>query len=230
MPCRRWKSSSKSVPPVVDAFASLAYIVRLSVRALSSADRALGYEPSGRRFESSRARHDFAGVRPDSAWPLFRAVLQQPRGWVIIQRTPGEIIGRVATVFAGKDSFLRNPAAMKALLRMSLAIPLLVLVSCGGGGGGSSSPSPTYPVTLSWTPNSERGVNSAGGGYTVEMSGRPAVDVPYESGPAAPTSATVSLPSGTYTVTVRAYAALDAQGGTTGRTSAPSAPITVHVP
>jgi len=38
------------------------------------------------------------------------------------------------------------------------------------------------------------------------------------------------LQAGTYTVTVKAYAALDAQGGSSGSLSAPSTPITVNVP
>jgi hypothetical protein len=38
------------------------------------------------------------------------------------------------------------------------------------------------------------------------------------------------LQAGTYTATVKAYAALDAQGGSGGSLSAPSAPITVTVP
>lgn len=114
-----------------------------------------------------------------------------------------------------------------------IAAVLLVfgLSACGGGGGGSSPPPVTIPaVTLSWASNHESGVNSPGGGYQVSISGQPTINVPYTSGSTAPTSTTVSLQTGTYTVSVRAYAALDVQGGNTGSLSAPSAPITVNVP
>jgi hypothetical protein len=103
------------------------------------------------------------------------------------------------------------------------------LSACGGGGGGTVSSSPRS-VTLAWAANRESGVNRAGGGYQVSISGQPAIDVPYTSGSAAPTSTTVSLPPGSYTMTVRAYAALDSQGGNTGSLSAPSQPLTVNVP
>jgi hypothetical protein len=73
-------------------------------------------------------------------------------------------------------------------------------------------------------------VNRSGGGYRVSIVGQPTVDVPYVSGATAPTTTTVKLAQGTYTVTVVAYAALDAQGGTAGSQSAPSGAITVTVP
>jgi hypothetical protein len=85
-------------------------------------------------------------------------------------------------------------------------------------------------VDLSWAPNRETGVNSAGGGYRVEISGKPTTDVPYLSGLLAPTSLTTTLYTGRYTVTVRAYAQLDAQGGTTGSLSERSQTLTVNVP
>jgi hypothetical protein len=109
----------------------------------------------------------------------------------------------------------------------------IILIGCGGGGGGggvSTPPPGIYSVTLSWAPNRESGVNSTGGGYQIAISGQPTINVPYTSGPTAPTTTTVSLPPGTYTATVRAYAALDAQGGSSGSLSAPSTPITVNVP
>ncbi len=84
-------------------------------------------------------------------------------------------------------------------------------------------------VTLSWAPNRESGVNRTGGGYQIAISGQPAIDVPYVSGPSAPTSTAARLPPGSYTVTVRAYAALDAQGASTGTLSAPSQSLTVSV-
>jgi hypothetical protein len=73
-------------------------------------------------------------------------------------------------------------------------------------------------------------VNKAGGGYRLSISGQPTIEVPWVSGDTAPTSKAVSLPSGNYTVTVVAYAALDDKGGTTGSASLPSAPYTLTVP
>lgn len=87
-----------------------------------------------------------------------------------------------------------------------------------------------HTVTLAWAPNHEKGVNSTGGGYEVSISGQPTINVPYASGPTAPTSTVTALQTGTYTVNVRAYAALDAQGGSTGSLSAPSQSLTVNVP
>ncbi len=104
---------------------------------------------------------------------------------------------------------------------------VVVLSSCGGGGGGSSVPP---KVTLVWAPNHEKGVNSAGGGYQVSISGQPTINVPYASGPTAPTSTVITLPKGTYTVTMSAFAALDTQGGSAGSLSAPSQSIIVNVP
>lgn len=124
-------------------------------------------------------------------------------------------------------------ATMKTVLHLFVLSSLLLLVSCGGGGGGSGGlpPGTSRSVTLAWAPNHESGVNSAGGGYQVSISGQPTLTVPYVSGPATtPTSTTVMLNTGTYTVTVRAYAALDAQGGVTGSISAASLPLTVIVP
>ncbi len=109
----------------------------------------------------------------------------------------------------------------------------VILLSCSAGGGstmGSSGPVTTHSVTLTWAANRESGVNSAGGGYQVSISGKPAINVPYVSGSSAPTTTAVLLNTGTYSVTVRAYAALDAQGGSNGRFSAASSPITVIVP
>jgi len=96
--------------------------------------------------------------------------------------------------------------------------------------GACVAPGPGRPVSLTWVPNRERGVNQAGGGYRVAVDGQQALDVPYESGPHAPTTATVRLLPGTHSVTVSAYAALDAGGGTGGTTSSPSLPISVTVP
>src|SRR3954469_19995740 len=114
---------------------------------------------------------------------------------------------------------------------------VLGLAACGGGGGGGgSNPSSksltqvtTHTVTLAWAPNHEKGVNSAGGGYQVAIRGRPTINAPFTSGLTAPTSTVTTLQTGTYTLTVSAFAALDAQGGSTGSLSAPSQPFTVIV-
>jgi len=89
-----------------------------------------------------------------------------------------------------------------------------------------------HSVTLAWAANHETGVNSTGGGYHVSITGKPTIDVPWVSGPTAPTSAMTTLQTGTYTVTVTAFAALDAPGAPpgSGSVSAPSQALTVNVP
>ena len=116
----------------------------------------------------------------------------------------------------------------KALLAAAAAS---LIASCGGGGGGGGPSAPPGPPTLVWAPNHEKGVNSPGGGYEVSISGQSPINVPYVSGAAAPTSLILTtLAKGTYTVSVRAFAALDPTGGTTVTFSAPSASIVVNVP
>lgn len=111
------------------------------------------------------------------------------------------------------------------------AILAVGLSACGGGSGdGPPSLATAHSVTVTWQPNRDSGVNRAGGGYEVSITGQPAIIVPYASGPATPTFTTVSLTSGTYMVTVRAFAALDPQGGNSGRLSTPSQPLAVNVP
>lgn len=104
------------------------------------------------------------------------------------------------------------------------------LVSCSAGGGSSTSTGPGRVVTLSWNANRESGVNAPGGGYRISISGQLPIDVPYVSGALAPTAKDVTLQSGSYTVTVTAYAALDAQGGLAGSASRPSQALSVVVP
>lgn len=106
---------------------------------------------------------------------------------------------------------------------------LLAATALSACGGGSESAPAARTVTLAWQASHESGVNRTGGGYQVSISGQPSIDVPYVSGSAAPTSASVFLQPGRYTVSVQAYAALDAQGGNTGSLSAPSQSITVDV-
>ena len=119
---------------------------------------------------------------------------------------------------------------MKIRLGAVVLIALAQLAGCGGGGGGSNPPPSPHTVTLTWAPNHEKGVNSTSGGYQVSITGQPTINVPYVSGPSAPTSTVTTLSTGTYTATVRAYAALDAQGGSSGSVSAPSQSIIVNVP
>ncbi|MGV8935099.1 MAG: hypothetical protein ACOH1I_10770 [Gallionellaceae bacterium] len=110
---------------------------------------------------------------------------------------------------------------------------MLVLSACGGGGGGGGGVAPAYHnVTISWVANHEKGVNMAGGGYKVSISGQTtAIDVPFNvASGVTPTSTIKSLYTGSYTATVKAYAALDSSGGTTGSTSAASSSISIVVP
>lgn len=80
--------------------------------------------------------------------------------------------------------------------------------------------SPTAAVTVSWAPNRESAVNGPGGGYRVYYGTAPNIDiagadmavVPYLSGPSAPTTITLVLPSGTYYFKVVAYSTLNSGG------------------
>ena len=106
------------------------------------------------------------------------------------------------------------------------------LVACGGGGGGGgadSAPAGPAAVTIAWNPSRESNVNRPGGGYEVAISGMATIDVPYASGSAAPTSTIVTLPSGSFSITVRAYGALDAEGGATRTYSSASQVIGVRL-
>lgn len=118
---------------------------------------------------------------------------------------------------------------------LSIFIASALVAACGGGEGGGigSAIAPTlHSVTLAWQPNHETGVNSAGGGYRVTVSGQPApINVPFNAtSGVTPTTTILSLSTGSYTATVQAYAALDVNGGMTGSVSVPSAPITINVP
>ncbi len=111
-----------------------------------------------------------------------------------------------------------------------LVAVLFGVVSCGGDVTVTeivSRPTTTHIVSLSWAPNRESSVNSAGGYYEVSISSMPAVTVPYTT-----TSVTTILKTGSYAATVRAHAALDTQGSTTGAGSfsAPSQALMIAVP
>ena len=111
-----------------------------------------------------------------------------------------------------------------------VGLALLLAVGVSACGGGASPPVTTHSVTLDWQANRESGVNRAGGGYQVSISGQPTIIVPYTVGATAPTSTIVSLNTGSYTVTVRAFAALDPQGGNAGNISAASQMLILVVP
>ena len=106
---------------------------------------------------------------------------------------------------------------------------LIVLSLSGCGGGGGDVPSITV---ISWDANREFSVNSPGGGYRVYYSTNPGfdistaniVDVPFVSGPAAPTSIVIPLSSGTYYIKVVAYSTLNSAG------SQPSQERLIYVP
>jgi hypothetical protein len=112
-------------------------------------------------------------------------------------------------------------------------VVLVVATGCGGGGGGGGvTGPPNATVQVSWAANRDAAVNQAGGGYRVYFSriagfnvaGASFVDVPYVSGPTAPTAAALALSSGNNFIKIVAYSALNPNG------SAPSAETSVSVP
>lgn len=111
---------------------------------------------------------------------------------------------------------------------IALAASLLILSACGGGGGGGGGDT----VSVSWSTNRELLVNSPGGGYRVYYSTTPGfdistaniVDVPYVSGPTAPTSIVILLSSGTYYFKVVGYSILNSAG------SEPSQESSIAIP
>jgi hypothetical protein len=123
--------------------------------------------------------------------------------------------------------------AIHKKMRLILFVTLIStsLFGCGGGGGGGSpAPMPTsHTVNISWAANREAAVNRAGGGYTVAISGQSPINVPFASS-VAPTTTAATLMTGSYSVTVTAYSALNPPGGTTGSTSVPSAAFNFSVP
>lgn len=113
----------------------------------------------------------------------------------------------------------------------AVAFLAVIMAGCGGGGGGGTT-STVSTIAVSWDANRESGVNGAGGGYKVyhsttsgfSVSSASFVDVPYVSGPSAPTSTTLSLATGTHYIKVVAYSAANPTG------SAASNQITVTAP
>jgi hypothetical protein len=119
---------------------------------------------------------------------------------------------------------------MNRSVRFLGTLLLVAAMSACGGSAPGPTPGPSRSVTIKWNPNRETGVNMAGGGYKVNISGQAPITVPYASGSTAPTSTSLPLPPGTYTVTVVAYAALDDLGGSAGKESKASIPYTLTVP
>jgi len=117
-------------------------------------------------------------------------------------------------------------------LLISLALLVSVIIGCGSGSGSGGGSSTISTIAVSWIANGESGVNSAGGGYKVyhsttsgfSVSGAGFVDVPYVSGPIAPTTTNLSLATGTHYIKVVAYSALNPSG------SPASTQIAVTVP
>jgi len=118
------------------------------------------------------------------------------------------------------------------LIKLSQILVLLftvLLFSCAGCGGGSSSKN----VTVSWSANNDKVVNTSGGGYTLyyskqsgfDTSSADTTDVPYVSGTAAPTSAILLLSEGVWYIRVAAYGLLNG----VSKSSDPSAQISVNV-
>lgn len=144
--------------------------------------------------------------------------------------TVGGVPAGVDSVTPTAISFVAPAHAASGAVDLTVTNPDLRTATLAGGFTYVAPPLTNRTVTLSWAANRERGVNQAGGGYRISIVGQPTVGVPWLSGPLAPTSQDVSLASGSYTVSIRAYAALDAQGGSTGTLSAPSQSIAVTIP
>jgi hypothetical protein len=93
-------------------------------------------------------------------------------------------------------------------------------------------------VSVSWTANLEKAVNTTGGGYVVAYSQNPSADyaeadkvtVPYISGPTAPVTATINIPPGTYYIKIYAFSALNPPGGSAGSLSGASVASIITVP
>jgi hypothetical protein len=118
-------------------------------------------------------------------------------------------------------------------MRKAVVVAIAVLATaCSNGGSVRGTKSVNAAVQVSWAANREAAVNAAGGGYRVYYGKTPGfdiatasfVDVPYVSGPTAPTTTNLTLSSGDNFVKVVAYSALNSTG------SQPSTEIFVSVP
>jgi len=94
-----------------------------------------------------------------------------------------------------------------------ISVLLLAVVVFGSCGGGDDS----MQVAVSWNANRDKVVNTTGGGYILYYSQSDGfdvsdaqiqkVDVPYASGPTAPTSTSLTLSEGVWYLRVSAYGA-----------------------
>ena len=106
-----------------------------------------------------------------------------------------------------------------------MCLTLMLFFSCGScGSDDDDDVAPGKPYTVSWNANREKAVNSSGGGYRVyysqvqgfDISNAAFVDVPWVSGQT-PTTADITLTSGTWFIKVTAYSALN--GGSNSKPS-----------
>lgn len=117
-------------------------------------------------------------------------------------------------------------------------------MSCGGGDGGFKTTVPAgepSDILVTWDANHETNVNTVGGGYKLYYSRVQSFDInssltvmkdiPYVSGPLAPTSTLLTdlLPS-TYYLKVVAYSAFNPPGGTNGSESLASEEFSITIP
>ena len=108
-----------------------------------------------------------------------------------------------------------------------LFFAVAILGSCGGGGSSSKQ------VTVSWDANAESAVNTTGGGYILyysqtngfDVSSAQSTTIPYASGSTAPTTVTLTLPTGTWYLRLSAYGL--SKGVT--KTSTPCAQVALSV-
>jgi len=126
---------------------------------------------------------------------------------------------------------MKNKIVLKLLIFISFTLVLLLLCECSvpGGDGGTSS------ITVSWDSNNETLVNSPGGGYRVYYSrssgflwNDPVVfmkEVPYVSGPQAPTSTELLLENDRWDIRIVAYIDLNGEC-----VSLPSKKISINLP
>lgn len=116
---------------------------------------------------------------------------------------------------------------MSKIFQASFLLFTVLFFSCGGGGGASRQ------VTVSWSANNDKVVNTTGGGYTLYYSQQSGfsidsastLDVPYVSGATAPTSAVLSLSEGTWYLRIAAYGVMNG----TAKASDVSSQLTVNV-
>lgn len=134
----------------------------------------------------------------------------------------------------------------------SVSIPLIfiitaTLIGCTNDGLTSPiTPTPTpragpgsESATVTWTANRDTGVNSTGGGYRVYYANASGVatagntqvvDVPYVSGPTAPTTATISnLGAGDWYIKVVAYSSYNPHAVAGGAKSSDSAEFKITI-